>query len=129
VAPQIGEAIKRSRAWSTCSTDQRNTISGPATLFRVDQAMARAPGSRAGARARRQAIMQGEPAATPLVARAVIYDPRQVPGVDAQLRGCDQEHAAGELDRAHRHLGTLAAVEDIPGQTEVRRENCCAWSR
>jgi multidrug efflux pump subunit AcrB len=102
-----------------------NTISGPATLLRVDQAMA----ARAGFTPQEleldaSAIMQGEPAATPLVVNGRSYTIRvRFPestrsSVDA-IKSTLLVSATGHTGT----LGTLATVDDIPGQTEVRREN------
>jgi CzcA family heavy metal efflux pump len=124
-APQLGDAIKKIPGVVDVLNGIENTISGPAALFRVDQAMA----ARAGFTPQEieldvSAILQGEPAATPVVMNDRAYTIRvRFPestrsSVDA-IRNTLLVSASGRTGT----LGTLASVEDIPGQTEVRREN------
>ena len=124
-APQVGEAIKKLRGVVDVLDGIENTISGPATMFKVDQAMA----ARAGFTPQEletniAAIMQGEPAPTPVVLNDRAYTIRvRFPestrsSVDA-IKSTLLVSATGRTGT----LGTLATVEDIPGQTEVRREN------
>jgi len=124
-APQVGEAIKKIPGVVDVLDGIENTISGPATLFRVDQMMA----ARAGFTPQEieldaSAIMQGEPAPTPVVLNDRMYTIRvRFPesnraSVDA-IKNTLLVSGTGRTGT----LGTLAAVEEIPGQTEVRREN------
>jgi CzcA family heavy metal efflux pump len=124
-APQIGEAIKKNKGVVDVLNGIENTISGPATMFRVDQAMA----ARAGFTPQEleldaSAIMQGEPAATPLVVNGRAYTIR-VRFPESTRRSVDAIKSTLLVSTTGRTgtLGTLATVEDIPGQTEVRREN------
>ena len=124
-APQVGAAIKKIPGVVDVLDGIENTISGPATMFKVDQAMA----ARAGFTPQEievnvSAILQGEPAPTPVVVNDRAYTIRvRFPdstraSVDA-IRNTLLVSAAGRTGT----LGTLATVEEIPGQTEVRREN------
>jgi CzcA family heavy metal efflux pump len=124
-APQVGEAIKKLPGVVDVLDGIENTISGPATLFKVDQAMA----ARAGFTPQEletniAAIMQGEPAPTPVVLNDRAYTIRvRFPestraSVDA-IKSTLLVSASGRTGT----LGTLATVEELPGQTEVRREN------
>ena len=124
-APQVGEAIKKIPGVVDVLDGIENTISGPATLFSVDQMMA----ARAGFTPQEieldaSAIMQGEPAPTPVVLNDRMYTIRvRFPesnraSVDA-IKNTLLVSGTGRTGT----LGTLAAVEEIPGQTEVRREN------
>ncbi len=99
--------------------------SGPATMFRVDQAMA----ARAGFTPQEieldiSAVLQGEPAPTPVVLNdrpytiRVRFPPASRASVDA-IRNTLLVSGTGRTGT----LGELASVEEIPGQTEVRREN------
>ena len=124
-APQVGEAIKKIPGVVDVLDGIENTISGPATMFKVDQAMA----ARAGFTPQElevniSAIMQGEPAPTPVVLNDRAYTIRvrfpestraSVDAIKSTLLVSSTGHTGT--------LGTLATVEDIPGQTEVRREN------
>ncbi len=124
-APQVGEAIKKLPGVVDVLDGIENTISGPATMFRVDQAMA----ARAGFTPQEleldvSAIMQGEPAPTPVVLNDRAYTIRvrfpettrsSVDAIKSTLLVSSTGHTGT--------LGSLATVEEIPGQTEVRREN------
>ena len=124
-APQLGDAIKKIPGVVDVLNGIENTISGPATMYKVDQAMA----ARAGFTPQEieldvSAILQGEPAPTPVVLNDRAYTIRvRFPestrsSVDA-IRNTLLVSSSGKTGT----LGTLASVEDIPGQTEVRREN------
>ncbi len=124
-APRVGAALKKTHGIVDVLDGIENTISGPATLFRVDQVMA----ARAGFTPQElevdaSAIMQGEPAPTPVVLNSRPYTIRvRFPAstrasVDA-IKNTLLVSATGRTGT----LGTLATVEEIPGQTEVRREN------
>ena len=124
-APQVGEAIKKIPGVVDVLDGIENTISGPATMFKVDQAMA----ARAGFTPQEieldaSAIMQGEPAATPVVVndRAYTIRVRFPESTRSSVEAIKSTLLVSSTGRTGT-LGTLATVEDIPGQTEVRREN------
>jgi multidrug efflux pump subunit AcrB len=124
-APQVGEAIKKLPGVVDVLDGIENTISGPATLFKVDQMMA----ARAGFTPQEletniAAIMQGEPAPTPVVLndRAYTIRVRFPESTRASVDAIKSTLLVSSTGRTGT-LGTLATVEDIPGQTEVRREN------
>jgi multidrug efflux pump subunit AcrB len=102
-----------------------NTISGPATMFKVDAAMA----ARAGFTPQEieldaSAIMQGEPAPTPVVVndRAYTIRVRFPESTRSSVDAIKNTLLVSSTGRTGT-LGSLATVENIPGQTEVRREN------
>jgi CzcA family heavy metal efflux pump len=124
-APKVGDAIKKLPGIVDVLDGIDNTISGPATMFKVDQAMA----ARAGFTPQEieldiSAVLQGEPAPTPVVLNdrpytiRVRFPPSSRSSVDA-IRNTLLVSATGRTGT----LGELASVEEIPGQTEVRREN------
>jgi CzcA family heavy metal efflux pump len=124
-APQVGAAIKKLPGVVDVLDGIENTISGPATMFTVDQAMA----GRAGFTAQElevnvSAILQGEPAVTPVVLndRAYTIRVRFPESTRASVDAIKNTVLVSSTGRTGT-LGTLATVEDIPGQTEVRREN------
>src|SRR3954467_8810609 len=124
-APQVAEAIKKLPGVVDVLDGIENTISGPATLFKVDQAMA----ARAGFTPQEletniAAVLQGEPAPTPVVLndRAYTIRVRFPESTRASVDAIKSTLLVSATGRTGT-LGTLAAVEDIPGQTEVRREN------
>jgi CzcA family heavy metal efflux pump len=124
-APQVAEAIAKIHGVVDVLNGIDNTISGPATLFTVDQPMA----ARAGFTPQEletniAAIMQGEPAPTPVVLndRAYTIRVRFPESTRASVDAIKSTLLVSSTGRTGT-LGTLAAVEEIPGQTEVRREN------
>ena len=124
-APKVGDAISKIHGVVDVLNGIDNTISGPATMFKVDPVIA----ARAGFTPQEieldvSAIMQGEPAPTPVVQNDRAYTIRvRFPestrtSVDA-IKNTLLVSATGKTGT----LGALATVEEIPGQTEVRREN------
>jgi multidrug efflux pump subunit AcrB len=124
-APKVGAAIKKLPGVVDVLDGIENTISGPAMLFRVDQAMA----ARAGFTPQEieldvSAIMQGEPAPTPVVLndRAYTIRVRFPASTRASVDAIKNTLLVSATGRTGT-LGSLASVEELPGQTEVRREN------
>ena len=124
-APRVGEAIKKLPGIVDVLDGVENTISGPATMFRVDPSVA----ARAGFTPQEvevdtSAILQGEPAPTPVVLNDRSYTIRvRFPestraSVDA-IKNTLLVSSTGKTGT----LGSLSSIEEIPGQTEVRREN------
>jgi multidrug efflux pump subunit AcrB len=124
-APQVGDAIKKVKGVVDVLNGIDNTISGPATLFQVDPAVA----ARSGFTPQEieldaSAIMQGEPAPTPVVVNDRAYTirvrfPEQTRSSVDAIRNTLLVSSTGKTAT----LGSLAAVIDQPGQTEIRREN------
>jgi CzcA family heavy metal efflux pump len=124
-APQVADAITKIHGVVDVLNGIDNTISGPATLFKVDPGMA----ARAGFTPQEletniAAIMQGEPAPTPVVLNDRAYTIR-VRFPESTRSSVDAIKSTLLVSSTGRTgtLGTLATVEDLPGQTEVRREN------
>ena len=102
-----------------------DTISGPAMTFKVDPAVA----ARAGFTAEEveldvSAIIQGEPAATPVVLNDRAYTirvryPESARSSPDAIRNTTLVGSSGKAAT----LGSLATVIEEPGQTEIRREN------
>ena len=124
-APKVGDAIKKISGVVDILNGIDNTISGPATLFQVDPAVsARAGFTPAEIELDASAIMQGEPAPTPVVVNDRAYTirvrfPEQTRSSPEAIRNMLLVSATGKTAT----LGSLADIVDIPGQTEIRREN------
>ena len=124
-APRVGDAIAKVQGVVSVLNGIDNTISGPATVFQVDPATA----SRAGFTPEEvavdaAAILEGEPAATPVITNDIAYTIR-VRYPDAN-RSSLQAMSDTLLNSASGHtatLGTLTNITALPGQTEIRREN------
>ena len=124
-APRVAEAIHKVSGVVDVKDGIEDTISNPATVFQVDPTVA----ARAGFTPEEvaidaSAILEGEPAATPIIANDIAYTIR-VRYPDANRRSLDAMSNT-LLNSASGHtatLGTLATVTELPGQTEIRREN------
>jgi len=124
-APRVAEAIKKNPKVVDVLDGIENTISGPAVTYQIDPGIA----ARAGFTPEEiavdaAAVLEGEPAATPVVLNDRTYTIR--------VRFPEQNRAS--LDRMSNTLltsstgrtatlGSMAKVSTDPGQTEVRREN------
>jgi CzcA family heavy metal efflux pump len=124
-APKVGETIQKIHGVVDVLNGIDNTISGPAVVFQVDPMIA----ARAGFTAEEvatdaAAILEGEPAPTPVVANERAYTLR--------VRFPERNRASLEAMRdtlltsstgKTATLGSLATLTELPGQTEIRREN------
>jgi CzcA family heavy metal efflux pump len=124
-APQVADAIKKIKGVADVLNGIDNTISGPAMVFHVDPTIA----ARAGFTPEEveldaSAILQGEPTTTPVVINDRAYTIR--------IRFPDDTRSSLEAIRntlltsqagSRATLGSLATLEELPGQTEIIREN------
>ena len=124
-APQVGDTIKKIPGVVEVLNGIDNTISGPATVFQVDPAVA----ARAGFTPQEieldaSAIMQGEPAPTPVVINDRAYTIRvRLPASTRSSTDAIRNTLLVSSTGKTASLGSLASIVDIPGQTEIRREN------
>ncbi len=124
-APRVADAIAKIPGVVDLKNGIENTISGPATTFQVNPTVA----AKAGFTAEEvstdaQAILQGVPAAAPLVANDRAYTIRV--RFPEQNRSSLQAMGSTLLTSSTGKtatLGTLAGIVELPGQTEIRREN------
>src|SRR3989440_5135869 len=124
-APRVAGAIQKVHGVVDVLVGIENTISGPATTFQINPAVAaRAGFTPEDAAVDASAILEGEPAATPVVVNDRAYT----------IRVRFPEQGRSTLDRMSNTLltsatgrtatlGSLATVSSDPGQTEIRREN------
>jgi multidrug efflux pump subunit AcrB len=102
-----------------------NTISGPAITFQVDPSVA----ARAGFSAEEvaldaSAILEGEPAPTPVVANDRAYTLRvRFPAANRMTLEAMRDTLLVSSTGHTATLGALAGIVENPGQTEIRREN------
>ncbi len=102
-----------------------NTISGPAVIYHVDPVVAaRAGFSPQEVEVDASAMMQGEPAATPVVLNDRPYTLRVLfpPSNRASIEAIQNTLLVSSTGKTAT-LGTLSHIEEQPGQTEIRREN------
>jgi CzcA family heavy metal efflux pump len=124
-APQVADAIHKVPGVVDVLNGIDNAISGPATVFHVDPAVT----GRAGFTPQEveldaSGILQGEPAALPVVANDRSYTirvrfPEWTRANMDSIRDTLLVSGTGKTAT----LGSLATLEEIPGQTEIRREN------
>src|SRR5271157_2748819 len=124
-APRVAEAIQKIPHVVDVLDGIENTISGPAVTYQVDPAVA----ARAGFTPEEvavdaAAVLEGEPAATPVVLNDRAYTIRV--RFPAQNRASLDRMSNTLLTSATGRtatLGSLSTVTSDPGQTEIRREN------
>jgi multidrug efflux pump subunit AcrB len=124
-APRVADAIGKIPGVVDLLNGIDNTISGPAVTFQVDPSVA----ARAGFTAEEvaldaSAILEGEPAPTPVVANERAYTLRvRFPAANrASLEAMRNTLLVSSTGHTAT-LGALATMVEIPGQTEIRREN------
>jgi len=102
-----------------------NTISGPSVTFQVDPSVA----ARAGFTAEEvaldaSAILEGEPAPTPVIVNDRAYTLRvRFPAANRASLDAMRDTLLVSSTGRTATLGALASLVESPGQTEIRREN------
>jgi len=124
-APKVADSIKKIPGVVDILNGIDNTISGPALVFQVDPGVA----ARAGFTPQEveldtSVMLQGEPASTPVVVNDRAYTirvrfPEQTRASLEAIRNTLLVSSTGKTGT----LGTLATATEMPGQTEIRREN------
>ncbi len=124
-APRVADAIQKVPGVVDVLNGVENTISGPAVTYQINPTVA----SRAGFTAEEvaidaSAILEGEPAATPVVVDDRVY-PIRVRFPEANRSSLDRMNDTLLTSASGKSatLGALASVTSEPGQTEIRREN------
>jgi CzcA family heavy metal efflux pump len=124
-APRVADAISQINGVVDVLNGIDNTISGPATVFKVDPAVTvRAGFTPEEVAVDATAILEGEPAATPVIAQDIAYTIRV--RYPESNRSSLEAMSNTLLNSASGHtatLGTIANITQLPGQTEIRREN------
>ena len=124
-ATSVGDTIKKLPNVVDELNGIENTISGPATTFNVDQVVtARAGFSPQELELDASAMLQGEPASAPVVVNDRSYTirvrfPRAVGKTLDSIRQTMLISGTGKTAT----IGSLASVEEVPGETEIRRDD------
>ncbi|HEX6502112.1 MAG TPA: efflux RND transporter permease subunit [Terriglobales bacterium] len=124
-APKVADAIGKVPGVVDVLNGIDNTISGPAVTFQVDPVVAaRAGFTPAEVATDASAILEGEPAATPIVSndRAYTLRVRFPAGYRASLEAMKNTLLTSATGKTAT-LGSLGTMTQNPGQTEIRREN------
>jgi CzcA family heavy metal efflux pump len=124
-APKVADTIGKIPGVVDVLNGLENTISGPATTFQINRSVA----SRAGFTPEEiavdaAAILEGEPAATPVVNNDRPYTLRvRFPAANrASLESMRDTLLASSSGRTAT-LGALSTITELPPQTEIHREN------
>ncbi len=124
-APRVGDAIGKIPGVVDELNGIENTISGPAINFQVNPIIA----ARAGFTPEEvatdaTALLEGEPAATPVVVNDRAYTIRvRYPAANRASLAAMSDTLLNSASGKTATLGSLAALSELPGQTEIRREN------
>src|SRR5205823_8109677 len=124
-APRVGDAIKQIPGVVDVLDGIENTISGPATVFTVDPVVtARSGFTPQEVELDASAILQGEPASAPVVVNDRAYSIRvRFPAeTRTSLEAIKNTMLVSGTGKTAT-IGSLASILEIPGQTEIRREN------
>src|SRR4029079_5808953 len=124
-APTVAETIKKIPGVVDELDGIEKPISGTAMNFQVDAVVRAAPGfTPEEVEQDTAAILQGEPATTPVVVNdrsytiRIRFPPERPPDLEVILNTL-LVSSTGKTAT----VGTLANMVEIPGQTEIRREN------
>jgi multidrug efflux pump subunit AcrB len=124
-APKVADAIGKVHGVVDVLNGIENTISGPAVTFQVDPNVA----TRAGFSAEEvavdaSAILEGEPAPTPVISNDRAYTIRvRFPAANRSSLEAMRNSLLVSSSGHTATLGSLATITETPGQTEIRREN------
>jgi len=124
--PKIADRIKKIKAVADVKDGIENTVSGPAIIMNVDPVVA----ARSGFTPQEieldaSAILQGEPATTPVVVndRSYTIRVRFPESTRASLDQIRNTMITSSSTGKTASLGSLAEFQDEAGQTEILREN------
>ncbi|HEU5335722.1 MAG TPA: efflux RND transporter permease subunit, partial [Terriglobales bacterium] len=124
-APKVANAIQKVPGVVDVLNGIDDAISGPAVMFQVEPAVA----ARAGFTPQEvatdaAAILEGEPSASPVVVNDRAYTIRvRFPEADRASLDAMKNTLLVSGSGKTATLGALARVTELPGQTEIRREN------
>jgi multidrug efflux pump subunit AcrB len=129
-APRVADAIGRIQVGGEkpvvdVANGIDNTMSGPAVVFKVDpQATARAGFTAEEIATDASAILEGEPAAAPMIVSGRPYTVRiRFPEANRASLDSIANTMLVSSTGGTATLGSLAAVTELPGQTEITRDN------
>jgi multidrug efflux pump subunit AcrB len=124
-SPKVADQIGKIHGVVDVLNGIENAISGPAVTFQVDPSVA----ARAGFTAEEvaldaSAILEGEPAPTPVIVNDRAYTLRvRFPATNRATLDAMRNTLLISSTGHTATLGALASVVESPGQTEIRREN------
>jgi multidrug efflux pump subunit AcrB len=125
LGPRVGDAIGKIPGVVDVQDGIENTISGPATNFKVDPVVAARMGfTPTEVSEDATAILDGVTAADPLIANGRPYTIRVRLGEEHRTSLDAIQNTVFNSSAGHiASLGSLADIEQLPPQNEIRREN------
>ncbi|MBT9332290.1 efflux RND transporter permease subunit [Paracidobacterium acidisoli] len=125
LGPEVADAIHKQAGVVDVLNGIENTISGPATSFQVDPAVAARLGfTPEEVSTDATAILDGVPAANPIISNDRPYTVRVRFGDAYRSSLSAIENTVLNSSSGHTStLGALATVQQLPPQNEIRREN------
>jgi CzcA family heavy metal efflux pump len=125
LGPRVGDAIGKIPGVVDVQDGIENTISGPATDFKVDPVVAARMGfTPTEVSEDATAILDGVTAADPLIANGRPYTIRVRLGEEHRASLDAIQNTVFNSSAGHiASLGSLADIEQLPPQNEIRREN------
>lgn len=124
-APKVGDAIKKIQGVVDSKNGIENTISGPAILYSVKPSVAARSGfTPQDIELDASAILDGEPIPTPIIVNGRAYPlrirfPQSTRATTESIRNTLLVSSTGKAAT----LGSLANIEQVPGQTEILQQN------
>ena len=124
-APKVADAIAGIPGIVDLRNGIENTISGPETVFSVDPLVtARAGFTPEEVATDATALLEGDPSASPVITGERAYTVRvRFPETNRSSMEAMKNTLLVSGTGHTATLGSLASVQELPGQTEIRREN------
>ena len=125
IAPRVGDAIGKIKGVVDVENGIDNTLSGPATNFQVNPVVAARTGFTPSEVSQdATAILDGVSAADPLIANGRPYTIRVRLGDEHRASLDAIQNTVFNSSSGHSAtLGSLAEIQQLPPQNEIRREN------
>jgi CzcA family heavy metal efflux pump len=124
-APIVGARISKVNGVVDVLNGIENTISGPAILYKISPQISSQTGfTPEEVETDAKAILDGEPAATPLVVNSRAYTIRvRFPDRNRDSVAAMNNTLLSSASGSTATLGSLAEIINQPGQTEIRQDN------
>ncbi len=124
-APRVADGISKVSGVVDILNGIDNTVSGPATVFKVNPTVAAHAGFTPEEVALdASAILEGEPSTAPVIAQDIAYTIRvRYPDTNRSSLAAMSNTLLNSASGHTATLGALASISQEPGQTEIRREN------
>ncbi len=125
VATRVADTIKKQKGVVDVLDGLENTVSGPATSFQIDPSTAARLGfTTEELSTNTSAVIEGMPATVPLITEGHAYTIRvRLPAANRSSLNAIQDTVFASSTGHLSSLRSLASVQQLPGQQEIRSEN------